>query len=133
MKKRILSLVLAICLIVPCAFSLVACKGSTPPPATLTNAELAVVYKEVAVSTWSEIGVDDPTTETTALALMSASSIPDKKQETTDAYDLLLIKMNSNNMAGVLYFIGLLFQIVCCCSSCNSAVCCSCYQLAQGF
>lgn len=116
MKKKFLSLILAICLIIPCAFALTACGGNPssdggrPSPDELTSAQKATIYKEVAVSTWAEIGVDDPTTETTALALMSAISIPDKKQETTDTNDLLLIKMNSNNMASVLYFIGLLYE-----------------------
>lgn len=116
MKKKFLSFVLAICLLIPCAFALTACgknlspDGKNPSQDELTSAQKATIYKEVAVSTWSEIGVDDPTTETTALALMSAISIPDKKQETTDTNDLLLIKMNSNNMASVLYFIGLLYE-----------------------
>lgn len=109
MKKKFLSFILAICLLIPCAFALTAC-GKNPSPDELTSAQKATIYKEVAVSTWAEIGVDDPTIETTALALMSVSSIPDKKQETTDTDDLLLIKMNSNNMASVLYFIGLLYE-----------------------
>lgn len=109
MKKKFLSFVLAICLLIPCAFALSAC-GENPPSNDLTNAQKATIYKEVALSAWSEIGIDDPTTQTTALALMSTSNIPDNKQEATEADDVLLIKMNSNNMASVLYFIGLLYE-----------------------
>lgn len=113
MKKKSLSFALAICLLMSCVFALAACGKNPPseePNNELTNAQKATIYKEVAVSAWSEIGVDDPTAETAAFALTSATNIPDKKQETTDANDLLLIKMNSNNMASVLYFIGLLYE-----------------------
>ena len=111
MKKKILSLLLAVCMIMPCVFALNACTQTPPPegPGPLTNSEKSVIYKEVAVSAWAEIGVDDPTVETSGNELMSVS-IPDKKQETTDPSDLMLIKMNSNNMASVLYFIGLLYE-----------------------
>ena len=111
MKKRFLSLVLAVCMIISCAFAMTACTQTPPPGGSggMTNDEIAVVYKDVAKSTWSEIGVSDPTVETSSLALLS-STIPDKKQETTLANDVLQIKLNANNMASVLYLIGALYE-----------------------
>lgn len=107
MKKKFLSFILAVCFVIPVAFTLTACGDK--PPETMTNAEMAATYKDVAKSTWSEIGVSDPTIDTSA-APLSNSVIPDKKQETSNASDLLQIKMNANNMASVLYLIGSLYE-----------------------
>ena len=106
MKKRILSLVLALCLVVPCAFSLAACNGNTPPP-EMTNEELSQVYNDVAVQAWAKIGVDDPTqTQASALSV----TIPDKKVETTVPTEIANINMNANSMAGLIYMVGLLYS-----------------------
>ena len=59
MKKKILSFILALFIFVPCVMALSACAPADEPP--LTNAELAVVYKEVADSALEKIGVENPT------------------------------------------------------------------------
>ncbi len=104
MKKKFLSFILAICLIIPCAFMLSACGEN---PQNLTNAEMAVVYKDAAKSAWNKMGVSDPTIETSNLLL---SAVPDKKQNATDKNDILQVKLNANNMASILYLIGALYE-----------------------
>ena len=73
---------------------------------TLSNAELSVVYKEVALSAWDKIGISDPTVSVNALS----SSIPDKKTETNDAGSIANIISNGNSMAGMIYMISLLYS-----------------------
>lgn len=107
MKKRILSFVLSFCLLVSGAFALSACdggKGGKP----LTNAELSVLYKQVAADAWDEVGLNAPE-DTSAAATTMSVTIPDKKTETTDASTIANITMNANSMAGFVYMVGLLY------------------------
>lgn len=110
MKQKILSFVLAICLIIPCAFALVGCEDQPPanPPTTLTATEKATIYKDVAVETWEKIGVNDPTVETAGISI-TPFSIPDLREEAQGTYEETMVRMNSNSV-GILYFIGLLYE-----------------------
>lgn len=102
MKKKLLSFILAMF----CLFTLVGCSPNNPPPADPpTNAELAVIYKEVADSAWEKVGVENPTQTVNPL-----STILDFKTETTDEAQIANIKINANGMAGLLYMLGLLYE-----------------------
>ena len=107
MKKKLLSVLLALVFTLPCMFSLAACKGDGESE-ELTNAQMSTIYKDVAVETWSKLGVSDPTTPAQASAM--SVTIPDKKVETSDANSVLNIKMNANSMAGLMYMLSLLYQ-----------------------
>ena len=80
---------------------------TAPPPTEMTNAELAEVYKDIAVEAWAKIGIADPTASSQP-ALMSVV-VPDKKQETTDEGAIDNIKINANSMAGMVYMLSLLY------------------------
>lgn len=109
MKKLFASLI-SIILITCSAFALSAC-NETPPPAELSNEELSTAYKQVALSAWDSIGVDDPTA-TSAPALLY---FPDNRVE----IDITLpenatakknILINANSMAGFMYMLSLLYE-----------------------
>lgn len=106
MKKKILSFIFAVFIMLPCVFAISACAPQAPPPPEEpTNAELAVIYKEVADRTWAKAGLDNPTES----ASLTSATI-DLKQETTDLHALANIKNNANNVAGILYMLSLLYQ-----------------------
>lgn len=102
MKKKFLSFIMALFIMIPCMMVFSACTPNEEPP--LTNAELSVIYKEIAVGAWEKIGVDDPTQ---TAQLMTA--IPDFKSETTVAGQIQNIKVNANSTAGMLYMLSLLY------------------------
>ena len=102
MKNKLICIALALCFSLSCAFMLTACTPTNDP---LTNAELSALYKEIAISSWNEIGVSDPTVSTQTL-----SAIPDKKIETSDPNDIFNIKINANSMSGLIYMVGLLYD-----------------------
>ncbi len=108
MKKKILSFIFAVFIMLPCVFAITACGPQDPPtnpPEAPTNAELAVIYKEVADRTWAKAGLDNPTESATP-----TSAVADLKQETTDARALANIKNNADTTAGILYMLSLLYQ-----------------------
>lgn len=105
MKKKIFSFIMAICLILPAMLVISACAPAGEP---LTKAELAVLYKEIAVETWAELGVNDPTQPVAQSTRLS--SVPDKRQETTDTHQVYNIKINANTMASVIYMVSLLYE-----------------------
>lgn len=92
-------------LIVPCAFGLVGCGGDPGEPPT--REELATIYKEIAVSTWEKLGLDDPTAPALASGL---AAVPDKKVETQEEHQVQNIQMNANTMAGLMYMVSLLYS-----------------------
>lgn len=108
MKKKFVSIISSICLIIPCIFVFSACANTSKPEDGLTSVELSNIYKEVAISTWNVIGISDSTvksnTQTTAV------EISDKKTETTDINNLINIKRNANSMAGLVYLVSCLYQ-----------------------
>ena len=104
MKMKILSFIMAICLFL----TIIAFTACAPEGEPLTNAELAVLYKEVEVETWAELGVDDPTAPSSQTTMLS--TIPDKRQETTDTHQVYNIKLNANTMASVIYMVSLLYE-----------------------
>ena len=75
---------------------------------SLTRAELAVVYKSLAVGTWDKLGVDNPKEETAGAMLMS-TALPDNRVETSNPGEIMNIKMNVALMANVAYMIGDLY------------------------
>lgn len=116
--KKLLAILLSVCFCVVGAFTLTACNNTPPtdPPANppsgpsageMTNAELSAAYKQVAVSTWESLGIDDPTTTTSPVL----TTLPDKKVEIDmNTGEGLNIKLNANGMAGFLYMLGLLYE-----------------------
>lgn len=102
--KKILNKIFAAFLIITTVTTLSACGNKKNQK--LTNIDLAIIYKEVAISTWEKIGVNDPTVAVSALSV----SIPDKKEETTDEHQITNILSNSNTMAGMIYMISLLYE-----------------------
>ncbi|MBO5884278.1 MAG: hypothetical protein J6Q51_00610 [Clostridia bacterium] len=74
-----------------------------------TAQELSATYKNIAISLWDSIGVDDPTVPQTQAVLMSVS-FPNITDETSDAGKISNIKMNANTSAGLFYMISLLYQ-----------------------
>ena len=50
MKTKILNLIFAMFILLPCIFTITAC--GPIPPSVPTNAELAVIYKNVADKLW---------------------------------------------------------------------------------
>ena len=71
-----------------------------------TVQELSATYKNIAISLWDSIGVDDPTVPQTQAVLMSVS-FPNITDETSDAGKISNIKMNANTSAGLFYMISL--------------------------
>lgn len=87
MKRKVLSLVTAFCLIIACAFSMTACGSSTEQDEPMTKAELASTIKTVAKKAWEALGAGDPTvenpeTQITAIRLANAT-LPDEIKEVT--------------------------------------------------
>lgn len=104
MKKKILSLLLVICLILPCSVLLTGCGKEKE----LTNAEASNVYKEVAVKTWSKIGVSNPTASVVSYSASSDDEI-DVTISGTDS-NSIQFKITANNMATILYLMGMLYE-----------------------
>lgn len=104
MKKKILSFVLAICLLIPCLFLVSACDSPEP---SMTNAELAVAFKNVARSTWEHLDLTDPTIDAQTVLI---SSIPDNKQTVTGIKDTMQVQLNAGNVANILYLIGSIYD-----------------------
>ena len=84
MKKKILSFVLAICMIIPCMFALSACGKNPPPgddgnPGTLTKVEYAEAFAGVQTAYSSYINASaEPT------AMLMSTSISDDDLLTID-------------------------------------------------
>ena len=59
MKKKLLSLIFAICLILPCTFTLSACGENPPPNEPVTLAGKTIVVDSCGDITWSEIAISN--------------------------------------------------------------------------
>ena len=103
--KRMFKKMLSMLLVVSTFAVLSACSSKEKKSNELSKEELSVLYKDIALSTWEKIGVDDPTIEASTLSV----SIPDKKEETTNEHNIKNILMNGNTMAGLIYMISLLY------------------------
>ncbi|MBQ9734585.1 MAG: hypothetical protein IJV95_01880, partial [Clostridia bacterium] len=112
--KKILILLTALMLAVIACFSMVGCSDGDNGDGgngggDLTRAELAVVYKSVAVGTWDKLGLDNPKEEQPTGAMLMSTTLPDNRVETTDDMAIKNIKMNAALMASVAYMIGDLY------------------------
>ncbi len=111
MSKKILALFLILCLFIT-AFTGCSQKpaGDNPPTSELTNEELSAAYKQVAVSTWVSVGIDDPTVSVEPAQTFSVI-VPDAKVEISfDGDEKDNIIMNSKSMGGLLYLLSSLYQ-----------------------
>lgn len=109
MKKKILSLLMVLCLILPCGILLTGC--GKDKESKMSNEEKASAYKEVATKTWSKIGITNPLANLASYT--SADNSNDDKIEVTisDNNDnSLQFKITANNMATVLYLVGSLYE-----------------------
>ena len=103
MKKKILNFIFTMFIIIPCMFAISACDPTSP--STPTNAELAIIYKNVADKLWLKAGLENPT-ET----ISQTNASVDLKQETNEPNAVENIKSNADSTAGLLYMISLLYQ-----------------------
>ncbi len=113
MKKKIISFVLALCLIVPCMFLVSACGNNFEP---LSKAEMAVALKSVAKKSWEQLGAGDPTQDQTLITALSANkasfmsydknTLPDEMTEQTDQDNVTGIKALGSTMIAIVYMIG---------------------------
>lgn len=101
--KKILSLLLAICMIIPCAFALVGCDKDDAPE-TLTKTELADAYKSVASQSWVKFGAG---TVTTAQSPNPFVALPETDlEEKTTPEGILIAKADAATMFSLIYMIG---------------------------
>lgn len=118
MKKKILSLILAICLIMPCMFVFSACGGGTSSGniSSMSKEELATTFKSVALNSWQQLGAGDPTvdetTSATALSIInistmsvSANTLPNEMTEQNDD-NTFYIKQSGATMMAYVYMLG---------------------------
>lgn len=109
MKKKILSYILAICLIIPCMFALCSCGNDTP----MSKSELASTYKTIAKTSWEQLGAGDPTiteTETQSInrkkVMKANNNLPNEMTEQTNQDAILNIKAGGATMASLINMIG---------------------------
>lgn len=118
MKKKFLSFILAICLIMPCVFMLSACGGgaSSGNISSMSKEELATTFKSIALNSWQQLGAGDPTadetTSATALSTINVSTmsfsknnLPDEMTEQTDNANFY-IKQSGATMMAYVYMLG---------------------------
>lgn len=109
MKKKILSLIMVLCLVLPCGILLTAC--GKDKESKMSNEEKASAYKDVATKTWSKIGVTNPLAGLASYT-SADNSDEDKIEVTINGIDnnSLQFKITANNMATVLYLVGSLYE-----------------------
>ena len=124
MKKKILSFILAICMMIPCIFALSACNptdagGSTTDDSTIddgsmSKSELATTFKSVAKQSWEKLGAGDPLLATTSQSLLTKftsinslnrKDIPNEMTEQTGD-EAIGVKAMSATMMAYVYMIG---------------------------
>lgn len=117
MKKKILSFIMVICLIIPCALILSACGGNTSSGniSSMSKEELATTFKSLALDSWQQLGAGDPTVQATATRTLSAnevslmsinkSSLPSEMEEQTGD-TVLYIKETGATMMAYVYMLG---------------------------
>lgn len=117
MKKKILSFIMVICLIIPCALILSACGGNTSSGniSSMSKEELATTFKSMALNSWQQLGAGDPTVQATSTKTLSAnevslmsinkSSLPSEMEEQTGD-TVLYIKETGATMMAYVYMLG---------------------------
>ena len=117
MKKKILSFIMVICLIIPCALILSACGGNTSSGniSSMSKEELATTFKSMALNSWQQLGAGDPTVQATSTRTLSAnevslmsinkSSLPSEMEEQTGD-TVLYIKETGATMMAYVYMLG---------------------------
>ena len=111
--RKFLTMIVALMVAITACISMVGCNDGKMGDGgngggSLTRAELAMVYKSLAVGTWDKLGLDNPKEETSGAMLMS-TTLPDNRVETSNPGEIMNIKMNVALMANVAYMIGDLY------------------------
>ena len=107
MKKLLILLLSLITAISCCSFT--ACLGGD---GSMSNSQVASLYKDIAMQMWQRIGVSNPTSVQSAEAsgLSTYSAIPDKKTETNEQGPIYNIKINASDSAAIIYLMGRLYS-----------------------
>lgn len=107
-KKIVVSTVIAICLIVSAGLGIFL--GIKNYKKNSNNVDMSVAFKKIAMSTWSRIGVAGIAQTNSDVLKTSFYDVPEKAESPEDSATSLQLKMTTNSVASLLYFVGCLFD-----------------------
>lgn len=105
-KKRLVIILVSVCLVISAGITAFLCIKNNKKE--LSNADMSVAYKNLAVSMWTKIGIDKPFESQTSYA--SFCDVPEKADVAQNSDEKMKLKLVTNSMSSLIYMVGCLFD-----------------------
>lgn len=107
-KKKLIIILVSVCLVISAGVTVFLCVKNHKKK--LTNADMSVACKNIAVGLWSNIGISNPVSEASQTSYASFYEVPEKAEATEELDKKMRLKLVTNSMASWVYMVGCLLE-----------------------